>query len=299
MSTSPMKFWQAIAFLETDQALDVARTADRAGYHGITVSDHIAYPKELSSPYPYSKDGRPIWAPETPWPDPWCLISAMAGVTSELRFTTNIYVAPARDLFTVAKAVSTASVISGGRVALGLAAGWCREEFELTGQDFARRGDRLDEMMNVLPQLWSGEWVEHHGEFYDFQALQMAPVPERKIPLYVGGISDAAMRRAARLGDGWIGNAYTEEEAEVELERLRAHLDAAGRSDDDSFEVIIALLAPPKPDIYKRFEEHGVTGIVCAPWMMADVNDERYGSPLDARIAAIERFAERVITRMS
>lgn len=293
-----MKFWLATAFLDTDEALDVARAADRAGYHGITVSDHLVYPKELSSPYPYSEDGKPIWAPDTPWPDPWCLISAMAGVTADLRFTTNIYVAPARDLFSVAKAVSTAAVVSRGRVALGLAAGWCREEFALTGQDFARRGERLDEMMQVLRRLWSSEWVEHHGEFYDFEALRMAPVPTQPIPLYVGGTSDAAMRRAARLGDGWIGNAYTEEQAEAELERLRGHLGDAGRSGDDSFEVIIALLAPPKPDIYKRWEDRGVSGMVCAPWMMADVSDERYRSPFDARIAAIERYAERVIVPM-
>lgn len=294
-----MKFWQAVAFLETDQMLDVARAADGAGYHGITVSDHIAYPKELSSPYPYSEDGRPIWAPETPWPDPWCLISAMAGVTSSLSFTTNIYVAPARDVFTVAKAVSTASVISGGRVSMGLAAGWCREEFELTGQAFARRGARLDEMMEILRRLWSGEWVEHHGEFYDFDPLQISPVPEAPVPLYVGGVSEGAMRRAARLGDGWIGNAYTEEDAEAELGRLRGHLREAGRADDDSFEVMLALIAPPSPDVYKRFEDLGVTGIVCAPWMMADVDDKRYGSDLDAKIAAIEGFSENVIAKMN
>ena len=142
-----MKFWQAVAFLETEQLLEVAQAADRLGFDSITVSDHVFAPKDRKSKYPYTPTGEPLWSAETPWPDPWVLIAAMSAVTTRLKFSTNVYIAPGRDLFTVAKLVSSAAVISGGRVSLGTAAGWCQEEFELAGQDFHNRGKRLNEMM--------------------------------------------------------------------------------------------------------------------------------------------------------
>lgn len=292
-----MKFWQAVAFLETDQLLDLARACEEAGFHGATVSDHIFYPRELRARYPYSADGNPIWAPETPWPDPWVLIAALSATTARLHFTTNAYIAPARDLFTVAKLVSTAAVLSGGRVALGLAAGWCRDEFEGTGQDFGTRGKRLDEMIPALRALWSGDWAEFHGAHYDFDPVKISPVPREAIPIYAGGDTPPALRRAARLGDGWMGNAYTPGDAEAKLAELRRALKEAGR--DGSFEIILALLAPPGLDLFKRFEDLGVTGMICAPWMVADVTDKRYGSPLEAKIAATHQFGESVIARMS
>ena len=117
-----MRFHQAVAFLPTDQVLELGRAADAMGYAGIYVSDHIFYPRDLRSRYTYSphEDGSPVWSPETDWPDPWCLISALAAVTTNLELTTGVYIAPARDLFTVAKLVSTAAVISDNRVRLGV-----------------------------------------------------------------------------------------------------------------------------------------------------------------------------------
>ena len=120
-----MRFHQAVAFLETDQLLDLCRATDALGYSGIYLSDHIFFPRKLESRYTYSPydDGSPIWSPETDWPDNFCLISAMAAVTQQLTFTTGVYIAPARDLFTVAKAVGTAACISHGRVRLGVGVG--------------------------------------------------------------------------------------------------------------------------------------------------------------------------------
>jgi alkanesulfonate monooxygenase SsuD/methylene tetrahydromethanopterin reductase-like flavin-dependent oxidoreductase (luciferase family) len=107
-----MRFHQAVAFLETDQLLDLCRATDALGYSGIYLSDHIFFPRSLNSRYTYSpyEDGSPIWSPETDWPDSWCLISAMAAVTDQLQFTTGVYIAPARDLFTVAKLDASTSV---------------------------------------------------------------------------------------------------------------------------------------------------------------------------------------------
>src|SRR5439155_1740265 len=153
----------------------------------------------LSTPYPYTPDGSPPFTPGTPWPDPWVLIGAMAAVTTRLRFMTNVYVAPARNPFLVAKQVGTAAVLSGDRVALGVGAGWMREEFEQLGQPFGDRGRRLDEMIEVVRALWRGGMVEHHGEHYDFHRLQMSPVPAAPVPIYCGGQSRRAIERASRL----------------------------------------------------------------------------------------------------
>src|SRR3954447_3933833 len=168
-----MRFWHALAFAPTEELVDLARATERCGYYGVTISDHLFYSEAQQSAYPYSSDGSTFWDAETPWPEPWAAISAMATVTEQLRFTTNIYVGPVRDLFTVAKSVSTAAVLSSGRVALGVAAGWCQEEYDQTRQDFHTRGRRLDEMIPALRALWSGDMVEHHGEFFGFGPLQM------------------------------------------------------------------------------------------------------------------------------
>jgi probable F420-dependent oxidoreductase len=280
-----VKFWLALAFVETDQTLALARTADMAGYHGITVSDHLFAPQVRRSAYPYSSDGAPPFTDESPWPDPWALISAMAAVTNNVRFTTNIYVAPLRDLFTVAKLVSTAAVLSGGRVAMGAAPGWCEEEFDQVGQPFKGRGARLEEMIDALRALWRGGWVEHHGAHYDFAPLRIEPLPKAPIPVYMGGHSERALSRAARIGDGWIGNAYSEEEAEHVVGKLREHLRAADRVDDPNFEIIIGLMARPSDGLHERAASFGVTGLMCAPWMMAPT--------LHDRVGAIEAFAQR------
>ena len=280
-----MKFWLGVAFLDPEEMLDMARVADGSGYHGIAVSDHVVYPEKLSTPYPYTSDGSPPFAPDTPWPDPWVLIGAMAAVTTRLRFMTNVYVAPARNPFLVAKQVSTAAVLSGGRVALGVGAGWMREEFAHLGQPFGDRGRRLDEMIDVLRALWRGGMVEHHGEHYDFDRLQMSPVPAAPIPIYCGGQSRRALERAARL-DGWIGNAYTPEQALELVGRVRR------AREDREFEVIVSLLARPDADLYRRMEDGGVTGLLCAPWMRPGADD------LATRRAAVERFADTVIAKL-
>ena len=277
-----MKFWMATAFVETDQVVSLARAADAAGIHGITVSDHLFEPQERRSPYPYSADGAPPFAPDAAWPDPWVLIAAMAAVTERLRFTTNIYVAPLRELFTVAKLVSTAAVISGGRVAMGAGAGWCEEEFDQVGQPFKGRGARLEEMIDALRQLWAGGWVEHHGTYYDFAASRIEPVPKTRVPVYIGGHSDIALSRAARVGDGWIGNAYAPDEAEHYVGKLRDELKKADRLDDPDFEVILGLMAMPSEELHEKAAAMGVTGLLCAPHVFAPTPEERP--------AAIEAF---------
>jgi len=297
-----MRFWASTAFTPASHYIPLAKAADEVGIDGILMSDHIFYPRQLQSPYPYSpyEDRRPIWGPETPWPDVWVTVGAMAAVTERIEFASSIYIAPARDLFTVAKQVGTAAVLSGNRVNLGLGAGWMKEEFDQTGQPFAHRGRRLDEMIEALRVLWAGGWVEHHGEHYDFGPLQIEPAPTRPVPIWCGGHSEPAMRRAARLADGWIGNAYAEDEAELKVARMRTLLAEAGRG-DEPFEIIIGLYVPPSADVVARWEAKGVTGLLCVPWFLNERDDDRDvaeaqgGASLDRKITALHRFADAVM----
>jgi probable F420-dependent oxidoreductase len=297
-----VEFWASTAFTPPHHLVPLARAADEVGLDGVLMSDHIFFPKHLESPYPYSpyEDNRPIWDPETPWPDAWVSIGAMIGATTRLKFGTSIYIAPARDLFTVAKQVGTAAVLSDNRVRLGLGAGWMKEEFDQTGQQFKSRGKRLDEMIGALRVLWSGGWVEHHGTHYEFGPLMIEPAPTTPVPIWCGGHSDAALRRAARYCDGWIGNAYSEEDAAHYLGKLKQELAAAGRA-DDPFEVVIGLYAPPTPEVVERWSAQGVTGLLCVPWFLDERSDDRdvagaqMGTDLGRKIDALHKFADTVL----
>jgi len=295
-----VRFHQAFSFLSTVESLQLATASEDLGFHGLYGSDHIFNAKDLRSRYTYSTepDGSPFWPKDTEWPDLMCLFSAMAARTERLTFTTGVYIAPARDLATVAKSVGTADVISGGRIRLGVGVGWCKEEFDVTGQEFHNRGKRLDEMIPALRALWAGSWVEHHGTYYDVPLCQMEPSPNRSIQIYGGGHSAPALRRSAELCDGWLAaGAYQEEEAWHRLGELQDALHKAGRQ-DEPFDIFMALGTPPDVDTYKRFEEAGVTDMVCAPWMFAPVSADTAPDQLHAaRVAAMEQFAHDVVAR--
>jgi probable F420-dependent oxidoreductase len=296
-----MKFWCASTWMDPVAMIGISSVLDEAGYHGLMASDHLVYPRDLRSRYPYSPhpDGRPVWEADAIWPDPWVFLGAVAAVTRRLQLSTNVYVAPLRTIVDVAKIVGTASVISGGRVALGAGAGWMREEFELEGQDYDSRGRRLAEMIVGLRELWKGGWVEFHGEHYEVPPLTIEPHPAVPVPIYVGGHSDAALRRAARLGDGWIGGAYGWDELASITARLRTLLAEAGRS-DEPFEVIAAIMEYPSADLYRRGEDElGLTATLCLPWFAdADIAAQRAAGvepPTAAYRASIERFAEEIV----
>jgi probable F420-dependent oxidoreductase len=296
-----VRFHQSITFLPTRQAVPLARASDELGYGGIYISDHLFNPRALESRYTYSQreDGAPGWAPETPWPDPMCVISALATVTEHLTFTTGVYIPPVRDLITVAKSVGTAAVLSDNRVRLGVGVGWCKEEFDQTGQEFESRGPRLTEMIQALRTLWHGGWVEFHGTYYDVPPCQMEPAPTAPIPILGGGHSPVALRRTAALCDGWIAaQPYSEEAAWTHLGELRAALTSAGR-DGDPFAIYLSLYERPDIDMFRRFAEAGVTDFVCAPWMFVRVHpDTPDDKALSDRLAAVRWFAEEIVAKV-
>ena len=286
-----MRFCQSLMFADPAQWVELARHAEEVGFDQLALSDHVFYPEQLTSAYPYTPDGKPLFPPDTPWPDVWVMVGAMAAVTSRIEFTTNVYVLPLRNPFVVAKAVGTAAWLSGDRVSLGIGAGWMREEFDQLEQPFSRRGARMDEQVEVLRKLWQGGLVEHHGEFYDFDKLQVAPVPGKPVPIIVGGHSEIALRRAAQRGDGWVGVYYTRDELRGyvgRLDRLRAE---AGRL-DQPFDVLAAVTdALPHRGVVEQLEEMGVTTLMTSAWMVEGITD---GS-LDDNKRALDAFAAKFI----
>jgi probable F420-dependent oxidoreductase len=296
-----MRFHQAITFLPLDEMVSLSVACDGMGYSGMYFSDHLFNPKELASRYTYSKapDGAPFWEKETEWPDPMCLISALSAVTTNVTFTTGIYIAPVRDLITVAKTVGTAAALSHDRVRLGVGVGWCEEEYVQTGQDFHTRGKRLNDMIPALRALWQGGWVEYHGTHYDVPACQMNPSPGRPVPILGGGDSEAALIRASTLCDGWINTgAALPDEAFAQVGRARDAVKRAGREHED-FSVYLAVRAFPDLDLYHRLEDAGVTDLLCAPWMSVRAQEGDTPETIHtARLAACEQFAEHFIAPM-
>ncbi|OBI71247.1 TIGR03619 family F420-dependent LLM class oxidoreductase [Mycobacterium sp. E740] len=259
-----MKFYVSLAFLDSSEVVEIARAADELGYDGLGIPDHVVNLETLKTRYPYTKDGRRRWEAFTDWPDPWVLIGGLAMVTSRVRFVTTVYLPAMRDPYSAAKAIGTAAVLAGGRLELGIGVGWCEEEFTLMGQAFARRGKRTDEMLALMKELWKPGWTEFDGEFYSTPRLEMEPTPP-PIPVYVGGLSDIALRRAARH-DGWIGDLITTDRALERVGMLR-ELRAENGLAMDEFEVLTPLTDAFTPEHFDRAEEGGITGIVTMPWM--------------------------------
>jgi probable F420-dependent oxidoreductase len=288
-----LSFWQALTFTEPDQLLPVVQICEEVGFDGVIIGDHLLHFDQVRSRYPYSDDGQAPYSPQTAWPEPWSTIAAMAGVTKTIRFATNVYILPLRNPLDVAKAVSSVAALFDGRVILGAGLGWMQEEFDLHGIDFRTRGKRCDECIEVLRKLWTGDMVEHHGQFFDFPRVQMHPVPKSPIPIYIGGMSPAALRRAARLGNGWLSAGTTSDTLLGNLtllDQLRA--DAGRRA--EPFDVIAPLVEPPALDTLKRIEDAGTTGILSFPFTFTIGPT----STVQQKRAHLERYGSEVIAKL-
>jgi probable F420-dependent oxidoreductase len=296
-----MEFYLPLAWTDPAHMLQLAGAAEEAGFDGVAFSDHMIFPKDLQSRYPYAPDGKPHWLPETPYPDPWVAMGYVAAVTTRLRFVTNIFVLPSRDPFVVAKAVGTAAVLSKNRVSVGVGVGWMKEEFDVQGQEFSNRGRRSEEMIDVMRKLWTGEMVSHAGEYYSFPELQMSPMPTEVPPVYLGGYAEAALDRTARIANGWISTRSEVDQIVEDGKVMRGLLDKHDRQ-EEPFKYF-AVCPSLDLDEYRRREEAGVTTIQTQPWTLY-ANDEaarnrlnwpKNPATLEHRLEGLKRFGEDVI----
>jgi probable F420-dependent oxidoreductase len=288
-----MKFVLSTSFSTVAHLTALAPVADSHGWHAMSFSDHVVNPETIRTPYPYTEDGSRRWEPFTDWPDPWVMIGALSTITTRLRFTNNVFVLPMRNPYLVAKAISTAAIVSGNRVTPAFGVGWSEDEFQLMQQDFRTRGKRADEMIEVMRLLWSGEMVSYRGQHYQFDPMEMNPAPTEPVPIWIGGISDPAMRRAARLADGWVTDLQTSREITDSIRRIATWREEYGRT--GAFDVMATPSDAYDFDAYRRLEDAGVTHILTMPWPFYHGESE----DLDKKIDGVKRYADDVISRFN
>jgi probable F420-dependent oxidoreductase len=286
-----MKFSYAETMTDPAYYLPLAQAAEEAGYDGMTVPDSLCYPRESDSTYPYTPDGRREFLEDKPFLEPFSLIPAMGAVTSRLRFDTFVLKLPIRHPVIVAKQAASVAVLTGNRLGLGVGTSPWPDDYEVTGVPWAGRGRRMDEAIAVIRALTAGGYYRHDGDVFDIPAIKIAPVPSAPIPILVGGHGDAALRRAARLGDGWMHAGSDFAELPRYLDRL-----AELRRDTDrgpGFEIHVISLDAYSSDGVRRLEDLGVTHVIVGfrlPYML-----EPDTEPLSAKIDALRRYADDVI----
>jgi probable F420-dependent oxidoreductase len=218
-------------------ALDVCRHAEAAGFESLWGGEHVVLPTTIESPYPYTADGKIPAAPDTPIPDPLIWLAFAAAAAPTMRLGTCILIVPQRNPLVLAKELATLDQLSGGKVELGLGVGWMKEEFDALGVPWERRGARNDEYIAAMRALWAGPHAEFHGEFVDFPPVTCSPRPvQTSIPILVGGDTDVAIRRAARLADGYFPGEGDPERLAALIARVREAAERAGR-DPASIEI--------------------------------------------------------------
>src|SRR5438309_6605682 len=242
----------------------VATLAESLGFASVWVTDHIAMPQQSKSPYPYSADGKAPWPPNIPYLDALTALGWVGAVTRTIRLGTSVLILPLRPPLAVAKAVGTLDHLTGGRVLLGVGAGWLKEEFDLLGQPFENRGRRMREAIRILKACWGSDPVGFQGEFYRLAPFGMDPKPPQgaRLPVLGGGEGDAALRRVADVCDGWHPLSLTPDQVAERLDRLRGFM-ASGRSIAD----LVTIVRPGRgvsvtPDLASRYEALGVRMLV-------------------------------------
>ena len=198
-------FANTLQFTEHEGLVDLARSAEAAGFDSLWTVEHVIFPDGYQSEYPYARSGKMAADASSPIPDPLIWLAFVAAATTTLRLGTGILILPQRNPLILAKEVATLDRLSGGRVELGIGVGWLREEFDALGVPFERRGARTDEWIDLMRAVWTDDHVDFDGEFASFRGASVNPKPaDGPVPITVGGHSAAAARRAGRLGDGFF-----------------------------------------------------------------------------------------------
>jgi probable F420-dependent oxidoreductase len=261
---------------------DVAQAAEDLGFESVWFPEHLVWPMDFGGHSPYA-DGHPPVDPRIPTYDALAWMGTVAVATRSIRLGTYVYNIALRSPFVSARAVQTLDVISEGRVDFGIGAGWNEAEYTAVGVDFATRGRRVNESIDVCRKLWANDVVTHDGEFFGFGPVAFEPKPPQGlVPIHIGGETPAALRRAAQRGDGWIGMDHSPETAVVQVATLRRLVAAEGR-EAGSVQVTVGGTVPD-PSAVSAYADAGVDRIIVSPWQRSD-----------EAITGLEKFAADVI----
>ena len=281
-------FANAGPFADPTTGVACARAAEQAGFESLWTVEHVLVPAGYESTYPYSKTGKMPGGEELDIPDPLIWLAYIAAATTTIKLGTGILILPQRSPGVAAKEIATLDKLSGGRVLLGVGAGWLEEEFKALGVPFERRGQRLDSNIATLRALWADGTATVHDEFTDIvEAISLPKPPNGSVPIHIGGHSDPAARRAGRLGDGFFPGKGSHDDLVRLFDVMRRAAEEAGR-DADAVELTVSgggLFKPDWEDELAWLHDHNVSRVTIAPlaWDAASAADS-YGA-----------FAERVI----
>jgi len=273
--------------------IPLAKAAEAAGYHAMTIPDSVAYPFESDSKYPYTPDGSREFLDGKSFIEAFVMAGALCAATTTLKFNFFVLKLPIRPPALVAKQAGSVAALFDNRLGLGVGTSPWPEDYELMGVPFAKRGKRMDECIEIIKGLTSGEYFEFHGEFYDIPKTKMTPAPTKPIPILVGGHAEAALRRAARC-DGWMHGGGPPEELDRLIKRLNHIREEEGRT--GPFEIHVISVDAFTLDGIKRLEDKGVTDVIVGfriPYIMGQDTEG-----LDAKIRHLESFAEKVIAKL-
>lgn len=267
--------------------IEFARFAEERRFDSLWVSDHVIVPRKITSRYPYSPDGSFPLPPDLPFLEPLATLLFIAGVTQRAKLGTTILVVPMRNPVITAKQLATLDVLSNGRLILGAGAGWMQEEFELLDVPFEKRGARLDDYLRVIKALWTEDQPSFKGTYYTIDNVGFAPKPAQKPhpPVWVGGHSQRALRRAGELGDAWHAAYAGPELLSKQYQQVRRYAEQAGRDPDSVALTARARLPLNDPDRaleqLQQCREIGISHLVC----------EAFGADLDKLKSLIDVLA--------
>lgn len=290
-----MRFSYAEAMCDPTFYVPLARAAEAAGFTTYLIPDSIMYPEQSSARYPYTPDGTREFLEGKPFIEPFVLMGALTAVTTRLHFATFVLKLPIRSPVLVAKSVTSLAAISGGRISLGIGTSPWPEDFEATGEDWPSRGARTDEMIEIIRGLGSGEYFEFHGKHYQIPRIKLCPVPERPVPILVGGHADPALRRAARSGDGFMfagGSGRELDQCLARLSELRAEYGRTG-----PFAIYASSRDAYTLEGVKRLRDRGITDLVVGfrqPYVRGPDTE-----PLQTKLDALKRYGDSIIAQES
>ncbi|MFK7976689.1 MAG: TIGR03619 family F420-dependent LLM class oxidoreductase [Halioglobus sp.] len=256
-----MRFSVQIGMCDPDHYLPMAKAAEAAGFHGVAVSDSICYPKEASSKYPYNADGSREFLESVPFVECLVAVSAMAAVTEKVRFSTFVYKLAVRQAAVVAKQVQGIQVLSGNRFDFGIGISPWEEDFAVCDVAWEKRGKRFDEQIDILRGLETGEFFGFDGELHQMPANKMCPVPSKPTPLLIGGHAEPALKRAARVGDGWMCAGASIQELENYISRINSLREEYGTA-DKPFKVFTTGQDAFTQEGIDKLESIGITEVI-------------------------------------
>lgn len=290
-----MRFSYAESMTDPSYYLPLARAAEESGFDSFVVPDSILYPRDSDSTYPYTPDGNREFLEDKPFIEPFSLIPAMGAVTETLRFTTFVVKLPIRHPVLVAKQAASVAVLTNNRFGFGVGLSPWPEDYIACDQPWKDRGRRMDEQIEIIQQLAAGGYVEYHGDFYDLPAVKICPVPTEKLPILIGGHADAALRRAARLCDGWMHAGSDSDQLPAMIGRLEELRREYGR-ESEPFEVHVISMDGYSVDGCHRLEELGVTDVIIG--FRNAYQMEQDTETLQQKIDAMRWFADAVIDKV-